>query len=69
MECTNLKVRSPKKAAQDIRINEAGSNPPSRRGDEFPQDKGKRKKYIAKKGVVVEAKIEWTEPEDDQPLI
>uniref|UniRef100_M1D935 Putative plant transposon protein domain-containing protein n=1 Tax=Solanum tuberosum TaxID=4113 RepID=M1D935_SOLTU len=34
-----------------------------------PGDKGKRKKHIEKKGVAIETQVEWSELEDDQPLI
>lgn len=53
--CTNLNTQPQKKATQGIHINEKGSNPPMRRGDELPLDNNKRKKHMAKKGIVVEA--------------
>uniref|UniRef100_M1DFP8 Putative plant transposon protein domain-containing protein n=1 Tax=Solanum tuberosum TaxID=4113 RepID=M1DFP8_SOLTU len=35
----------------------------------LPGDKGKRKRHIAKKGIAIESQVEWSKPEDDQPLI
>uniref|UniRef100_M1DJR5 Putative plant transposon protein domain-containing protein n=1 Tax=Solanum tuberosum TaxID=4113 RepID=M1DJR5_SOLTU len=64
---TNL-TEPPHKKAKGITINEEGSNPPKRRGDDLQLgDKGKRKKHIARKGVAIEP--DFDELEDKQPLI
>ncbi|XP_049391408.1 uncharacterized protein LOC125855722 [Solanum stenotomum] len=64
---TNL-IEPPQRKAKGITINEGGSNPPKRRGDDLqPRVKGKRKKHIARKGAAIEP--DFSEPEDEQPLI
>uniref|UniRef100_M1DIJ4 Polyprotein protein n=1 Tax=Solanum tuberosum TaxID=4113 RepID=M1DIJ4_SOLTU len=66
---TNLTTQ-PHKKAQGIIINEGGSNPSKRRGEELPlRDKRKRKKHIARKEVAIETQVNFSEPEDEQPLI
>ncbi|KAG5611743.1 hypothetical protein H5410_023024 [Solanum commersonii] len=64
---TNL-TKPPQRKVKGITINEEGSNPPKRRGDDLQLgDKGKRKKHIARKGAAIEP--DFSEPEDEQPLI
>uniref|UniRef100_M1DN82 Polyprotein protein n=1 Tax=Solanum tuberosum TaxID=4113 RepID=M1DN82_SOLTU len=61
-------IEQPQKKAKGITINEGGSNPPKRRGDDLQSgDKGKRKKHISIKGVSIE--LDFDEPEDEHPLI
>uniref|UniRef100_M1DER6 Integrase core domain containing protein n=1 Tax=Solanum tuberosum TaxID=4113 RepID=M1DER6_SOLTU len=64
---TNLKA-PPKKKATGITINEIGSRPLQKRKQNLPPgDKGKRKKYIARKATNVEPVVYV--PEDEKPLL
>ncbi|KAG5605578.1 hypothetical protein H5410_027070 [Solanum commersonii] len=68
MVLTNLTTQ-PQKKAKGVTINDGGSNPPKRNGEELPpRDKSKRKKHITRKGLAIETQVEFSEPEDEEPL-
>lgn len=58
------------KEAQGIKVKQRGMNTPKRGRDKLlSEDKGKKKKHIANKGIVVEADVERSDREDNKTLI
>uniref|UniRef100_M1DY40 Putative plant transposon protein domain-containing protein n=1 Tax=Solanum tuberosum TaxID=4113 RepID=M1DY40_SOLTU len=57
-----------RKRRRELQSNEGGSRPSQKRNQNLPPgDKGKRKKYIARKRSAIEP--DFSEPKDEQPLI
>ena len=57
---------TPKIASQGIEIKKWWSNPLKRGTEERPPgDKGKRKKHIARKDIIVEVRVAWSDNQDD----